>query len=158
MKEMQDAVDMKAIDAYAAKDADYQKRLAELEEITNQRDEVRERHEDLRKKRLDEFMAGFLTISCKLKEMYQMITLGGDAELELVDTLDPFSEARACCCGPPRPLPHRVDARFGTGRLLCAVPNVIKASHSRRLQRRFLLQMRKCITYVLLKLQPATTT
>jgi len=27
------------------------------------------------------------------QEMYQMITLGGDAELELVDTLDPFSEA-----------------------------------------------------------------
>lgn len=37
-------------------------------------------------------MAGFNTISLKLKEMYQMITLGGDAELELVDTLDPFSE------------------------------------------------------------------
>jgi hypothetical protein len=32
--------------------------------------------------------------SLKLKEMYQMITLGGDAELELVDTLDPFSEVR----------------------------------------------------------------
>jgi hypothetical protein len=30
--------------------------------------------------------------SLKLKEMYQMITLGGDAELELVDTFDPFSE------------------------------------------------------------------
>ena len=26
------------------------------------------------------------------EEMYQMITLGGDAELELVDSLDPFSE------------------------------------------------------------------
>lgn len=37
-------------------------------------------------------MAGFNTISLKLKEMYQMITLGGDAELELVDSLDPFSE------------------------------------------------------------------
>lgn len=24
--------------------------------------------------------------------VYQMITLGGDAELELVDSLDPFSE------------------------------------------------------------------
>jgi chromosome segregation ATPase len=24
--------------------------------------------------------------------MYQMITLGGDAELELVDSLDPFTE------------------------------------------------------------------
>lgn len=26
------------------------------------------------------------------KFVYQMITLGGDAELELVDSLDPFSE------------------------------------------------------------------
>ena len=33
-------------------------------------------------------------ISLKLKEMYQMITLGGDAELELLDSLDPFSEGR----------------------------------------------------------------
>ncbi len=31
-------------------------------------------------------------ISLRLKEMYQMITLGGDAELELVDTCDPFAE------------------------------------------------------------------
>jgi hypothetical protein len=42
--------------------------------------------------RLDEFMAGFGVITMRLKEMYQMITLGGDAELELVDSLDPFSE------------------------------------------------------------------
>jgi hypothetical protein len=41
--------------------------------------------------RLDMFMHGFGVITLKLKEMYQMITLGGDAELELVDSLDPFS-------------------------------------------------------------------
>lgn len=35
-------------------------------------------------------MAGFAVVTLKLKEMYQMITLGGDAELELVDSLDPF--------------------------------------------------------------------
>ena len=34
-------------------------------------------------------MSGFTMISMKLKEMYQMLTLGGDAELELVD---PFTE------------------------------------------------------------------
>ena len=56
--------------------------------------QVREEYEGLRKRRLDEFMAGFHVISLKLKEMYQMITLGGDAELELVDSLDPFSEVR----------------------------------------------------------------
>jgi structural maintenance of chromosome 4 len=55
---------------------------------------VRGRYDGLRKSRLDGFMAGFNAISLKLKEMYQMITLGGDAELELVDTLDPFSEVK----------------------------------------------------------------
>ena len=53
--------------------------------------QVRREHEELRKHRLDEFMSGFNTVSLKLKEMYQMITMGGDAELELVDSLDPFS-------------------------------------------------------------------
>ena len=28
----------------------------------------------------------------KLKELYQMITIGGDAELELVDSMNPFTE------------------------------------------------------------------
>jgi structural maintenance of chromosome 4 len=94
MKQMQGSVDMKAIAAYAEKDVELQNRIAELGEVTDARDVVRARHDGLRKRRLDEFMAGFMTISLKLKEMYQMITLGGDAELELVDTLDPFSEVR----------------------------------------------------------------
>ncbi|MQL91114.1 hypothetical protein Taro_023720 [Colocasia esculenta] len=52
--------------------------------------------------RLDEFMSGFNAISLKLKEMYQMITLGGDAELELVDSLDPFSEGVVFSVRPPK--------------------------------------------------------
>lgn len=42
-------------------------------------------------------MAGFNVITHKLKEMYQMLTLGGDAELELVDNLDPFSGQFSWC-------------------------------------------------------------
>lgn len=68
------------------------KRVAELDHITNERDKFRQAFEDLRKQRLNEFMAGFNVITNKLKENYQMLTLGGDAELELVDSLDPFSE------------------------------------------------------------------
>ena len=52
--------------------------------------------------RLDEFMNGFNKITMKLKEMYQMVTLGGDAELELVDTLDPFSEGIVFSVRPPK--------------------------------------------------------
>ena len=34
--------------------------------------------------------------------MYQMITLGGDAELELVDSLDPFAEGIVFSVRPPK--------------------------------------------------------
>ena len=67
-------------------------KVKELNVLTTQRDNIREEYENLRKQRLETFMKGFNSISLKLKEMYQMITLGGDAELELVDSLDPFSE------------------------------------------------------------------
>lgn len=66
--------------------------MAQLDEITTERDEFKRAFEDLRKQRLNEFMTGFNMITNKLKENYQMLTLGGDAELELVDSLDPFSE------------------------------------------------------------------
>ena len=70
----------------------YLQRVADLDQVTEMRNDQRRLHDDLRKQRLDEFMTGFSIITNKLKEMYQMITLGGDAELELVDSLDPFSE------------------------------------------------------------------
>lgn len=47
---------------------------------------------EMKKRRHDEFMTGFSIISQKLKEMYRLITNGGDAELEALDALDPFSE------------------------------------------------------------------
>ena len=40
--------------------------------MTNERDTKRQEHEALRKKRLEEFMAGFTIITTKLKEMYQV--------------------------------------------------------------------------------------
>ncbi|KAK7075166.1 Structural maintenance of chromosomes protein 4 [Halocaridina rubra] len=90
------------VNEYRKKEEIYLQRVAELDEITAKRDEQRKYHEDLRKQRLNEFMAGFAIISNKLKEMYQMITLGGDAELELVDSLDPFSEGIVFSVRPPK--------------------------------------------------------
>ena len=53
---------------------------------------MKDEHSTLKRKRHDEFMHGFQIISTKLKEMYRLITNGGDAELEALDALDPFSE------------------------------------------------------------------
>ena len=45
-----------------------------------------------KQKRHDDFMEGFKFISNRVREMYQLITNGGDAELEVKDSLDPFAE------------------------------------------------------------------
>lgn len=96
------APNLQAIDDYRKKEEIYLSRVAELDEVTGQRDEQRKNVDSLRKARLSEFMTGFAIITTKLKELYQMITLGGDAELELVDSLDPFSEGIVFSVRPPK--------------------------------------------------------
>ncbi|KAG2337616.1 hypothetical protein BDR05DRAFT_970038 [Suillus weaverae] len=87
---------------YKKREEEFMKRAKDLEETTTARDAQKQLYDGLRKQRLDEFMAGFSSISLKLKEMYQMITLGGNAELELVDSMDPFSEGIIFSVMPPK--------------------------------------------------------
>jgi len=94
--------DLGAIEEYKRKESIYLERVAELDEMTKKKEEQRKLHDNLRKMRLNEFMEGFGIITAKLKEMYQMITLGGDAELELVDSLDPFTEGIVFSVRPPK--------------------------------------------------------
>lgn len=63
---------MAAIEEYKRKEEQHNERLAELDQVTGQRDEARNRFDELRKERLDKFMAGFGVITNKLKEMYQV--------------------------------------------------------------------------------------
>ncbi|XP_073219945.1 structural maintenance of chromosomes protein 4 isoform X2 [Cicer arietinum] len=100
LKEMNPNLD--SIAEYRKKVSLYNERVEELNAVTQERDDLKKQYDELRKKRLDEFMEGFNAISLKLKEMYQMITLGGDAELELVDSLDPFSEGVVFSVRPPK--------------------------------------------------------
>ncbi|CAL9187640.1 unnamed protein product [Musa hybrid cultivar] len=107
LKDMNPNLD--SISEYRKKVHLYNERVEELNASTQERDEMRKHYDGLKKRRqvpaeslLDEFMAGFNLISLKLKEMYQMITLGGDAELELVDSLDPFSEGVVFSVRPPK--------------------------------------------------------
>jgi structural maintenance of chromosome 4 len=53
-------------------------------------DSLRKTLDSLKKKRYDMFIYGFNIINAKLKEVYQLLTETGDAELELIDSLDPF--------------------------------------------------------------------
>merc|ERR1711972_799576 len=87
--------------------------------------------DDLRQQRLEEFMDGFSIISMKLKEMYQMITLGGDAELELVDTLDPFSEGISFSVRPPKKSWKQITNLSGGEKTLASLSLVFALHHFR---------------------------
>merc|ERR1719474_1134887 len=96
------SVNMGAIDAYRRKDDEYVRRLQDLQSCKEKRDAVQQQFEDCKKARFDSFMSGFSMITKKLKEMYRMLTCGGDAELELVDSIDPFSEGVQFSVRPPK--------------------------------------------------------
>jgi structural maintenance of chromosome 4 len=65
-------VDLHVLKEYRKREKEFLARAHDLEQVTNLRDECKLRYDNLRKSRLDEFMAGFNTISSKLKEMYQV--------------------------------------------------------------------------------------
>ncbi|XP_042676994.1 structural maintenance of chromosomes protein 4 isoform X1 [Centrocercus urophasianus] len=118
-----------AIAEYRRKEELYLKRVAELDDITNERDRFRQAFEDLRKQRLNEFMAGFNVITNKLKENYQMLTLGGDAELELVDSLDPFSEGIMFSVRPPKKSWKKIFNLSGGEKTLSSLALVFALHH-----------------------------
>lgn len=67
-------------------------RSKELDAVSEKMKQMRDLCENVKNKRKEEFLIGYNIIKLKLKEMYQMITLGGDATLEMVDSFDPFTE------------------------------------------------------------------
>jgi len=120
---------MGAIEEYRKKEKDYKDRMDELDTVTESRDAGKAKLEQLRKQRLDDFMAGFAIISMKLKEMYQMITMGGDAELELVDSLDPFSEGIVFSVRPPKKSWKNITNLSGGEKTLSSLALVFALHH-----------------------------
>jgi structural maintenance of chromosome 4 len=127
--ELKATANLTAIAEYRKKEAEYRAKLAELDEISAQRDGARRKYEALRKKRLDVFMGAFSVITRKLKEMYQMITLGGDAELELVDSLDPFSEGIVFSVRPPKKSWKNISNLSGGEKTLSSLALVFALHH-----------------------------
>ena len=120
---------VKAIAEYRDKTREHRERVREFDEVTTARDAQRVAYESLRRKRLDEFMVGFKVIGMKLKEMYQMITFGGDAELELLDSLDPFSEGVVFSVRPPKKSWKNISNLSGGEKTLSSLALVFALHH-----------------------------
>lgn len=77
---------------YSAKRGVFIERTKDVDAITEKRNAMKDTLQNVLTRRKDEFIKGYNIIRLKLKEMYRMITLGGDADFEMVDTFDPFTE------------------------------------------------------------------
>lgn len=110
-----------AIEEYRRKHALFIERTKELDSVTRRRDEHREAYENVKNMRMEEFKQGFLIINRKLKEMYRMITLGGDAELEYCDSLDPFLEGIAFSVRPNKKTWKRISNLSGGEKTLSSL-------------------------------------
>lgn len=122
-------VDLAVLQEYRKRAEEYTTRAADLVDAVSKRDVVKRTLDDLRKCRLNEFMEGFSAISLRLKEMYQMITMGGNAELELVDSLDPFSEGILFSVMPPKKSWKNISNLSGGEKTLSSLALVFALHH-----------------------------
>jgi structural maintenance of chromosome 4 len=123
------SVDLNVLAEYRRRCDEHSTRSADLAEALTARDTAKKRCDELRRLRLEGFMEGFSTISLRLKEMYQMITMGGNAELELVDSLDPFSEGILFSVMPPKKSWKNIGNLSGGEKTLSSLALVFALHH-----------------------------
>ncbi|KAF7196079.1 Structural maintenance of chromosomes protein 4 [Pseudocercospora fuligena] len=121
--------DLSVLAEYRRRVQEYSSRLEDLNAALSARDAAKKRTDDLRRMRLEGFMEGFSLISMRLKEMYQMITMGGNAELELVDSLDPFSEGILFSVMPPKKSWKNIGNLSGGEKTLSSLALVFALHH-----------------------------
>lgn len=122
-------VETSVLAEYRRRSEEHTARSSDLSEAISQRDSTKKRCEELRRLRLEGFMEGFSMISLRLKEMYQMITMGGNAELELVDSLDPFSEGILFSVMPPKKSWKNISNLSGGEKTLSSLALVFALHH-----------------------------
>ncbi|TDZ32888.1 Structural maintenance of chromosomes protein 4 [Colletotrichum spinosum] len=122
-------VDLGVLAEYRRRVEEHAARSSDLQTAVDQRDAAKKRCDELRRLRLEGFMEGFSTISLRLKEMYQMITMGGNAELELVDSLDPFSEGILFSVMPPKKSWKNISNLSGGEKTLSSLALVFALHH-----------------------------
>ncbi|KAF2087219.1 condensin subunit Cut3 [Saccharata proteae CBS 121410] len=123
------SVELGVLAEYRRRLEEHASRSADLATAVAERDAAKKRCDDLRRLRLEGFMEGFSTISLRLKEMYQMITMGGNAELELVDSLDPFSEGILFSVMPPKKSWKNISNLSGGEKTLSSLALVFALHH-----------------------------
>jgi structural maintenance of chromosome 4 len=92
-------VDLSVLDEYLKRAQEHAARSADLDATKTTATAENNHYKELVKLRLNEFTEGMDIINAKLKEMYRMITMGGNAALEYVE---PFEDGVEFKVRPPK--------------------------------------------------------
>ena len=90
VKDLRDTVDLHCVQRWREKDLECRQMRDAYQTLLNDVAAAEATLERLKAERRHKFLSVFHSIQHKLREMYRLLTGGGDAEIELVDTADPF--------------------------------------------------------------------
>jgi structural maintenance of chromosome 4 len=99
---LSDKIDFSVVENFKELSKKLKTQTSELEDLCTARDQLRKQLDTLESTRLTTFTQGFHQIANDVKEMYQMLTHEGDAELELADPLAPFTHGVTFSVRPPK--------------------------------------------------------
>uniref|UniRef100_A0A0N5BWV0 Structural maintenance of chromosomes protein n=1 Tax=Strongyloides papillosus TaxID=174720 RepID=A0A0N5BWV0_STREA len=92
-------------------------------------DNLKNKYEKMTEIRLQEFNKGFNIISRNIKQIYQQITFGGDAEIEPIDKFDPYNYGIVFKVRPPEKCWKKIMNLSGGEKTLASL-SLVFALHS----------------------------
>jgi structural maintenance of chromosome 4 len=130
LKRLEATIDFSAVGRWREKDVIYRRIKESYDTVRTRLDNAELQLNTLKDRRKREFMECFNIIQRNVKEMYQMLTHGGDAEVELVDTQDPF-EGVNFLVRPPKKSWKQVSNLSGGEKTLSSLALVFALHHVR---------------------------
>jgi structural maintenance of chromosome 4 len=125
---LRDTIDFDAVKNWKIKNDESKKAKAQYEQVVAEFNQMERQLEVLKEERRVAFMATFSVIQGKLRELYQLLAAGGDAELQLVETEDPF-EGINFVVRPPRKSWKQVGSLSGGEKTLSSLALVFALHH-----------------------------
>lgn len=121
-------IDFRAVSLWWERDTAHRQAMAAYLECKQQSDELDQRYYEMKQQRKKAFMEVFVTVQVKIKEVYQLLTHGGDADLELVDVNDPF-EGVNYVVRPPRKPWRQISFLSGGEKTLSSLALIFSLHH-----------------------------
>ncbi|CAJ0963822.1 unnamed protein product, partial [Mesorhabditis belari] len=114
-------LNLRMVDEYKEKVIRYEEELQRLDAIRALRNRHETKFVELTADRLTEFTKSFQKIKEYVKQMYQMLTIGGNAQIEVKDVIRPFEHGVQYLVRPPKKSWKRIQNLSGGEKTLSSL-------------------------------------